>query len=29
MLSMDFFRRYGLRWTSRGFGIIKSKPSLI
>jgi hypothetical protein len=25
-LSMDFFKIHGLRWTSRGFVIIKSKP---
>jgi hypothetical protein len=24
-LSMDFFKIHGLRWTSRGFVIIKSK----
>jgi len=28
-LSIDFFKRHGLRWTSRGFVIIKSKPWLI
>jgi len=25
-LSMDFFKRYGLRWALRGFVITKSKP---
>jgi hypothetical protein len=25
-LSMDFFKRHGLRWALRGFVIIKSKP---
>jgi len=28
-LSMEFFKLHGLRWTSRGFVIIKSKPWLI
>jgi len=28
-LSMDFLKIHGLRWTSRGFVIIKSKPWLI
>jgi hypothetical protein len=28
-LSIDFFKIHGLRWTSRGFVIIKSKPLLI
>jgi len=28
-LSMDFFKIHGLKWTSRGFVIIKSKPWLI
>jgi len=26
---MDFFKIHGLRWTSRGFVIIKSKPYVV